>query len=207
MMEFQPISGTIDYLLEHWIVEGDIEWSKTLPPERNPFGENSPYDWYAGYAKALQPRSILEIGVRLGYSIAAMLGEEPPVWYCRLVDDNAENAERPLRAVARKLYEEVGIMCYADCINTQTQWREVPLGPYDIVHIDAGHAYEHCLNDLRHFAPLVSDRGIVIVDDQTNPDVARATEDFLAITYWQPEGRWRSRYIDNATGHMILWRP
>jgi predicted O-methyltransferase YrrM len=45
---------------------------------------------------------------------------------------------------------------------------------FDVIYIDGSHLFEHVFLDLYYSARLLSDNGIVLLDDSTYPDVAKA---------------------------------
>lgn len=50
-----------------------------------------------------------------------------------------------------------------------------------VIHIDASHEFQPCLNDLRAYWPLLADDGILLADDYGNwPSVSRAVNSFAA---------------------------
>lgn len=62
------------------------------------------------------------------------------------------------------------------CINS------FPQGQAKFIHIDAGHSYDNCWNDLNMSLPLLNDNGIIAVDDffmDIYPQVTEATYNFV----------------------------
>lgn len=50
----------------------------------------------------------------------------------------------------------------------------------DIIYIDAGHEYDSILLDAKLYWNLLNEGGVMIFDDYSWPDVARAVDDFFA---------------------------
>jgi hypothetical protein len=142
------------------------------------------YDWKFRLAQVLQPRRILELGVRFGYSAAAFLAASPGAEYYGVDADNGANggivgAYREARAMLAREFPDRTITVRK--LDTQ---KRIPRGKgYDLVHVDADHSYKGCLNDLRLATRL--GRRWVLVDDIHHarcPSVALAVKDFLAET-------------------------
>jgi hypothetical protein len=172
---FEPATFDISPFLfrsDPWLCEespGDVRWC---------------YDWKFRLAQVLQPRRILELGVRFGYSAAAFLAASPAAEYYGVDADNGANggtvgAYREARAMLAREFADRTITVHK--LDTQ---KRIPRGKgYDLVHVDADHSYEGCLNDLRLAARL--GRRWVLVDDIHHspcPNVALAVKDFLTET-------------------------
>jgi hypothetical protein len=162
------------------------------------------YDWKYRLARLLQPRRILEIGVRFGYSAAAFLAASPGAEYYGVDADNGTHGGIPgayreaLAMLTRQFPHSVIKVARLD-----TQ-REIPEGSgYDLVHVDADHTYEGCLSDLR-LAARLGNRW-VLVDDvslASVPGVAWAVRDFLAETGF------RHLYFDDSfRGDCLIRLP
>jgi len=172
--------------------------------EQSPENVRRCYDWKFRLARLLQPRRILEIGVRFGYSAAAFLAASPGAEYYGVDADNGTNggtfgAHRAARAMlAREFPDSVIKITKLDTL------KETPKGSgYDLVHVDADHSFEGCLNDL-HLAARLGSRW-VLVDDMQNahvPGVARAVRDFLAQT-----GLPHLYFDDSFRGDCLIWLP
>ncbi len=61
----------------------------------------------------------------------------------------------------------------------------------DLLHVDAGHSYEECLNDLKNYVPKITEGGAVCIHDYgkarkaelDRPEVQQAVDDYFAITH------------------------
>ena len=133
-------------------------------------------EWHQHYrglhdiAKALRPESILEIGVRYGYSAhALLLGAELKARYLGVdCDDGALNGmgEPTLEWAQTMLIRTVPGLNMPAFIKTNTQTKDLlQLVPwhFDLVHVDADHSYHGCLRDLR--AAWARCSGTILVDD------------------------------------------
>lgn len=147
-------------------------WRTTLHPEdTNPwnFCTSEFYDEYRTkytIAKLVRPKSILEVGVRFGYSAYAFLCAGDVDVYVGL--DVDEPSWGSYSGIPRKWAEEqlriafpsVTIMTY----KMNTQMDEVQFkNQFELVHIDADHSYQGALNDMRKFWPLTE--RVMVVDD------------------------------------------
>lgn len=109
-------------------------------------------DWVPYYrlkwatAAALQPRSILEIGVRFGYSAAAFLDACPSARYLGVDADVAAfgGAAGALDFAAKVLQPYDARIVVAD---TQ-QMQRLPGGPYDLIHVDGQQDGDGSFHDL-----------------------------------------------------------
>jgi predicted O-methyltransferase YrrM len=63
---------------------------------------------------------------------------------------------------------------------------EVPDHQLDFVFIDADHSYEHCLEDIRDWAPKVRPGGLICGHDMDHPDfpgVRKAVEEYFGTDF------------------------
>jgi len=53
----------------------------------------------------------------------------------------------------------------------------------DVLHLDADHSYEAVVQDIKKYAPFITDGGIIIYDDydNTHPGVRKAVHEFVLI--------------------------
>ncbi len=137
------------------------------------------YRFKSAVSAVLRPASILEMGVRYGYSAAAFLAASPNASFYGVDADNG-------------LHGGVeGAMAYASTMLTSrfpgrniklkkldTQEADPDGSGYELIHVDADHSYAGCLNDLWIAARLGT--GWILVDDISHlASVAKAVRDFL----------------------------
>jgi len=151
--------------------------------------------------RALQPKSICEIGVRAGYSAFAFLSACPRAEYLGIdqgTNDVADIHEASSCCTnAMKILEEFP--------GAQVLWensrrlRRLPK-VFEFVYVDADHTHAGCLHDLR----LAMEAKWILVDDfDVGPEVRAACRDFL-LAY---AGEWRAEYIpDGFRGNLLLTR-
>jgi len=168
------------------------------------------YEWYLSYAVHLrrQPKRILEIGLRYGYSaVAMMLGALRRSGFveCWAFDDASYGVD-PLDQVERieAMFDpgKVGLV-----FRRQDTRRIDRLGGtaglFDIIHVDGFHASDASAEarDLKLVAPLLQPGGVIIVDDATDgrssmleviPEVGRS----LGLNW---------AYAPTCRGHILLF--
>jgi len=118
-------------------------------PLKHLFNEWVPYyrlKW--AIARILQPRRILEIGVRFGYSAAAFLDACPGAAYVGIDNDSdtfggQRGAIDWARHITRGTHAEY-------LIADSQQLAELPGGPYDLIHVDGQQDGEGSIRDLEH---------------------------------------------------------
>jgi predicted O-methyltransferase YrrM len=136
-------------------------------------------------AKMIQPRTILEVGVRFGYGAYSFLeGADTFATYCGL--DADEPSWGPYPGIPREWAEAQLKKRFPRClINTRkfdTQSDEtgrLGLSFADLIHIDGDHSYEGALHDMETFWPLC--HNVMVVDDTNEiADVRNAVKTFCA---------------------------
>jgi predicted O-methyltransferase YrrM len=170
-------------------------WAE-LKARFHPSDKLHPESWQHCYetkyciAKLVQPASILEFGVRAGYSAFAFLSACPQARYLGIdinndthggflgAIDHAKSILAPFAATIietssgdfiRKLPESYWHNADRMGESQQTQ--------FEIVHIDGDHTYEGCLSDLRG-AELFQPRAIIVDDVMALPAVHAACATF-----------------------------
>ena len=134
-------------------------------------------------AKAYAPNSILEIGVRAGYSAFSFLSACPSAIYIGIDAENGSHggaggpwlpwAAHILRNF-KAMFLKADSQLIGQCVRTEN-------AGFDLVHIDADHSVEGATHDMETFLPLVRAGGIMLVDDYTYiEDVRTAVDKFIA---------------------------
>lgn len=169
------------------------EWVTQVLNPRDRAGGGGPWnfeteEWYAAYAykhlvaQALRPTSILEIGIRYGYSAHAFLTAANVPYTGVDIDDPVINSmgEQTCawafgmlwRTIASPRLELVKL-------NTQTEDIRGRVKPADFVHVDGDHTFEGATQDIERGWELT--KMAMLVDDYTRiPEVRDAVEMFAA---------------------------
>lgn len=141
-------------LLDNWLPDDPVE------PDQ-PWLRRWLHDRYEIVAR-LQPRTIVEIGVRAGYSAFAMLSAAPDAKYLGIdIRTNAHGGLIGGHEHAARILERFP---NAEFLHADSQeMRVLPWEGIDLIHIDGDHSYEGCLHDLN----LALDSGVTwaLVDD------------------------------------------
>lgn len=137
-------------------------------------GNGNAFEWKFAIAKFLQPRSVLEIGVRFGYSMCCFIEGSEQIetvegWDSEIYVKNSND-------VAREAVKHCRHQPKVRLLRQSSTAAKVPVGEYDLVHIDSSHQYDVCLGDLRLFYGRA--RAVLVDDTMTCPDDARAVRDF-----------------------------
>lgn len=174
-------------------------------------------------ASLIKPRSILEIGVRAGYSAAAFLSAAPAdCTYLGLDADQSWSQHggwhgAPARAAMmlnRHFPGRVDVrICDTQELDQflerghpgeqqqdQTDLRRESPDFYDLVHIDGDHTYDGALHDLRLFSKVA--RYLLIDDIAYVDEVKDALDTFLAET-----GHQATRFPTVRGDAIVQFRP
>lgn len=146
------------------------------------------------------PDSILEVGVRCGYSAYCFLTARPNARYIGLDAENGQHggAGGPWMWWAEKLLAEYSTDLRVVDTQKLTEWTD---GDFDLVHIDADHTSKGALHDLRLFWPHT--RKVLLLDDfDYIPEVRQAGEKFIR----EIGDEARSEQWQHLHGALILWR-
>jgi len=157
---------------------------------------------------ARSARSLVELGTYKGRSLAAMLLENPTAkawavdWFGDMSARGYKGAtEEEMRANLAKLgLKPAGVI-------SATTNDAAPLftGRVELLHIDAGHSYEECRDDLANWVPKVLPGGAVCIHDYGEPHnpKLRRPEVQQAVDEWRNADEWAE--VERA-GTMIAFR-
>jgi predicted O-methyltransferase YrrM len=160
---------------------------RVIQSQFHPHDAGHPESWKGAYemkytvAKIIRPKSILEFGVRCGYSAMAFLQACPDAHY-EGVDSNGDvdGGFTGSLAFARELLKNQNVRFhemttrefgaeFLDRINQGPSW--------DLVHVDADHSFDGCLYDL-YLAAAVRPKAILCDDSDAIEAVKLACEHF-----------------------------
>ncbi len=160
-------------------------------------------------ASLIKPRSILEIGVRAGYSAAAFLSAAPsdctylgldadqshtqhgawhgaPARTAMMLNDHFPGRGEVRICDTQEMDQFVGRWPPEGRQQDATEVFPDPLDSYDLVHIDGDHSYDGALHDLHLFSKVA--RYLLIDDVAYIPEVKGALDTFLEETGCQAIG-------------------
>ena len=116
-------------------------------------------------------RRVLELGTRTGESTVALLSAAREIGgHVTSVDlEPCPDAEARVRGAGLEAF-----WTFLRADDLALDWEE----PIDHLFIDTSHEYDHTVQELRRFEPLVSPAGVITMHDTTSrPEVWRAIED------------------------------
>ena len=142
------------------------------------------------------PRTILEIGVRAGYSALAFLTVCPSAHYVG-IDSYKIPQGKEFMDWANYLLQDYDAQIWN--FNTRPLTK-INLQDVDFCHIDGNHHYEYVLHDLDLCFELLSEHGSILLDDMVIEEVYRATRDWLELH----EKEVNYEYVLSRTGEMII---
>ncbi len=157
------------------------------------------YDEKFRIANLLRPRSLLEIGVRAGYT-AAMFLEAGARRYIGL--DATDTWGGTVGAVdfARQHLPEAFPEAQVEIhhVDTQTVATLAPYGPVELVHVDGDHSLNGCLHDLE-LALTVEPSWILVDDILHHPESCRIAAECFATRH-----RLRHLFLPTRRGDMLF---
>jgi hypothetical protein len=171
-------------------------WVENVLNPRDRKGGNSPWcfeseSWYRAYAvkyaicRAINPRSILEIGVRYGYSAHAFLCDGDASYIGIDLDSASVNAMgEPTLEWAEAMLNRATMAYSLRFHRMDTQQEDISTvvnNPADFTHIDACHTYHGALRDMQAAWPLTN-KAMLVDDYVGSPPVRDAVVEFKRLT-------------------------
>lgn len=157
------------------------------------------YEWYYAIGKHYKPESILEIGVRFGYSLASLIKGAGGAVYALGWD--IESYESESNQHARKIIQTELNESRVEIIRVDSQ-REDQAHDFDLIHIDGDHSYYGKVHDL--MLAWMSGAKVIVVDDYDFlRSVREATDHFLKLI--DPE-KFRTAYLPSHRGTRVIER-
>ncbi len=163
-------------------------------------------DW-AGLARKLKPKAILELGAYLGWSACAMLhGAGKPYPIYRGMDGEIEMAGsnelalENIRGFCRGVDAAIFHVKFPDGRLPEEILRD---GPYQLVNVDADHTREGTLATLLMAWPFLARGGVLTVDDTVTTSVKTGVEDFMRQIDALGDDFDRM-YLDNHNGWVLI---
>ncbi|PZO19643.1 MAG: hypothetical protein DCF25_08155 [Leptolyngbya foveolarum] len=158
------------------------------------------YNYYYSYAKSWKPQSILEIGVRRGYSAVSMvIGAAESI--DRFVGIDSEIDVQKSSSFAGELLRD-HTTATVEFLNFDTQKDNVSVDghPFDLIHIDADHSFMGCSSDLLLCLSYAKEGTVIIVDDALYAPVRAACEEIKSLYTDALD----VQYVTNFRGHCLI---
>jgi predicted O-methyltransferase YrrM len=191
LLTFSPvITWNWEIITAHW-VPGD-------PYQPEP-GTEEYYRIKHAIADYTRATSICEIGVRAGYSAIAFLTAGHTSRYVGIdMDMGTDGGVAGYIEYAYQTVPQFAKETTILCENSQTL-QDLPMGPYDLVHVDGDHSYQGAYHDTQ-LAILSGSKYVLIDDVDMMPDVSRAVMDVLrtipkAKAWYVPDGGYRGNIL------------
>ena len=166
------------------------------------------YDYYKEkYEICLRfkPRTIAEIGVRYGYSLASFLFASPEAeayGYDMINGGNGGPQEIDTFEYVAPMLGKNFPLAKINLIHRNTQLMNLLDRSFDFVHVDGSHSEDHCTHDMETVFLTCPSRMVMLVDDYTYIDgVKRAVDKFLEKRSNEIES---SEKIDGFRGNCII---
>ena len=132
--------------------------------------------------KKFNPKIIVELGIRCGYSAQAFLSACPKATYYGFDCNNGlyggTNTNEFTNFAKSTLSKYNTII--NDNFNTQLS-KELPIPQFDFCHIDADHSCSGALSDLELCYPKMKETSVILVDDYDMHTVKKAIKIFLGL--------------------------
>ncbi|MDJ0618998.1 MAG: class I SAM-dependent methyltransferase [Calothrix sp. MO_192.B10] len=194
MLEFE-VERNFAYI-ESVIVEEDWE----IFGNHHHIATSQYYNFYYSYARSWQPKSILEIGVRRGYSAVAMaIGAGNNLVNFVGIDSETDV---PLSSNYAKEILQNCSQAEIKLINLDTQKENLAdnIGKFDLIHVDADHTFYGCISDILLALYLSHPGTKIIIDDCLYAPVRAAVESVIKI---YPDDL-QVKYVANFRGHGLI---
>jgi hypothetical protein len=179
----------------------DIDEEMIKSAENESLEVQKQYVFYFDIVKRFNSQSILEIGVRNGYSMYMMMLANPNVFYRGIeidmnFDGGFKGAYKHANVLIDKYFPEVDANIF---IYDSQKIRSLPRN-FDLAHVDGSHSFEGALSDIELVAPIANK---IIIDDYTLcSTVADAIESF--IDKYDKRYDLKPEYYKTWRGHVIL---
>lgn len=180
------------------IISEDFFFEKNIPNDY--INCKKYYEYYYAISKYYQPSSILEIGVRFGYSLGSMIKGSDKIEFVKGIDcEEAGYGNNTLKTaeINIKKYINQNIK-YEFLLQNSHSIKELDR-KYDIIHIDGDHSYDGKIQDLN----LTLDHcDRIIIDDYLSfYQVRKAADDWMKIN----KNKIKTFYIINSIrGSLIV---
>lgn len=190
-------------LSTRFVVDENHPWLKTLfkilqEKDKEPhYVKGSTYPLYYEVGAALKPKSILEIGVRFGYSLASLSSGAGITSDVFGID--FESYELNSISIATDSLKSLGITANIIYGDSHVFDVEKSFGRkyFDLVHIDGDHSTNGALIDIAKFSKYTNK---ILVDDVSDARVWHAVAAFVA----SKDDPISVSYINSGTGFVLI---
>lgn len=163
-------SSILDKVDNQFFIEIDQEQHKSYIKSGNY------YENYYALSSYYQPKSILEIGVRYGYSLGSMISASNVIEKVTGID-NDEYSLGSLEIAKDNIKKYINSDVELN-FSLQDSHKIDKLEYHDMIHIDGDHSYDGKLQDLKL---TINACKVVIIDDYLEfVDVNKSTNDFIS---------------------------
>lgn len=170
------------------------------PDEMSYIESGNCYEWYYAIGKHYKPDEILEIGVRFGYSLAALLRGSGNCVYAQGWD--IESYESKSNQHAREITRSLVRSSAVEILNQDSQSLNQINTRFYLIHIDGDHSYYGKVHDL--MLAWMSGAKVIVVDDYDFLKLVReATDYFLKLI--DPK-KFRTAYLKSYRGTLVIER-
>ena len=174
------------------------------------------YPFYWAYTNYFKPQSIVEIGVRNGYSLISMaLGNSEKILIFTGKDNEqhhivktpyvlaVDNAEEATFFNVEKWESEYGLLGLHLFEGDSKNIASLNVG-FDLAHVDGNHTKEYCLNDLNLCWNSLNPGGILIVDDYIAVSIVKESVDQFYLNLDPITVKEHSIYSGIYGGHFLI---
>jgi hypothetical protein len=191
-------------LSSRFVVDKNHPWLKTLSKilQGKDIGDHhylygSTYPLYYEVGAALKPKSILEIGVRFGYSLASLSSGAGIT--ANIFGIDFESYAINSVAIATNSLKSLGVtanIMYGDSHLFDVE-KKFGRKYFDLIHIDGDHSTNGALIDIAKYSKYTNK---ILVDDITDARVWHAVAAFVA----SKDDPVSVSYIHSATGFVLI---
>jgi predicted O-methyltransferase YrrM len=151
------------------------------------------YEYYYAISKFYQPSTILEVGVRFGYSLGSMIKGSDKIEFVKGIDcEDPTYGKNTLNTAEANIKKYINADIKYEFLLQDSHSIEKLDRKYDLIHIDGDHSYHGKIKDLN--LTLDHCKTLIIDDYFSLPEVAKAADDWCKVN----KNKIKSIYILNS---------